>query len=99
MSWEQRGNRRYYYRKRREGDRVISEYVGAGELAETAVAIDALEREIRRAERQRRAERRALDAQIDEVCDLIRALTFAELLVSGYHTHKGQWRRRRHVRS
>jgi predicted proteasome-type protease len=97
MSWEQRGDRRYYYRKRRDGDRVISEYVGAGELAETAAALDALEREARRAERQSRQEARALDAQIDEVCDLIRALTYAELLVAGYHTHKGQWRRKRHV--
>ena len=97
MSWERRGNRRYYYRKRREGDRVFSEYVGAGDLAETAATLDALEREFRRAERQRREELRALDAQIDEVCDLIRALTYAALLVSGYHTHKGQWRRKRHV--
>jgi hypothetical protein len=97
MSWEGRGNRRYYYRKRRDGDRVVSEYVGAGELAQTAAILDALEREIRRAERQKREEARALDAQIDEVCDLNRALTYAALLVAGYHTHKGQWRRKRDV--
>jgi len=97
VAWEQRGNRRYYYRKRRDGDRVISEYVGAGELAETAAAIDALEREIRRAERQRRAQLRALDAQIAQVCDLIRALTDAVLLINDYHTHKGQWRKKRYA--
>ena len=76
MNWEQRGNRRYYYRKRRHGDRVISEYVGAGELAEAAANLDALERELRQAERQIREELRALDAQVDEVCDLARSIMF-----------------------
>ena len=97
MSWEQRGNRRYYYRKRRQGGRVVSEYVGAGELAGAAAALDALEREIRRAERQRRAQLRALDAQIAQVCDLIRALTDAVLLINDYHTHKVQWRKKRYA--
>jgi hypothetical protein len=97
MTWEQRGNRRYYYRKCRQGGRVVSEYVGAGELAGAAAALDALEREIRRAERQRRAQLRALDAQIAQVCDLIRALTDAVLLINDYHTHKGQWRKKRYA--
>ena len=97
MSWEGRGDRRYYYNKRRVGDHVISEYVGAGELAQAAAALDTLEREIRRAAREQRQADRALDAQVDQVCDLIRALTCAALLVSGHHTHKGQWRRKRYV--
>ncbi len=97
MSWEQRGNRRYYYRKRRHGDRVISEYVGAGELVEITADLDALERELRHAERQKRAADRALDAHIDRVCSLIRALTYSVLLINDYHTHKGQWRQKRHV--
>ena len=97
MSWERRGDRRYYYRKRRQGDRVISEYVGAGELAEACAALDTLEREVRRAARERRRADRALDAQVGQACDFIRALTCAALLVSGYHTHKGQWRKKRHV--
>ena len=97
MSWEGRHNRRYYYRKRRQGDRVISEYVGAGELAEACAALDTLEGEIRRAARERRRADRALDARVDQACDFIRALTCAALLVGGYHTHKGQWRKKRHV--
>ena len=97
MSWEKRGDRRYYYRKRRQGDRVISEYVGAGELAEACAALDALEREVRRAARERRQAERALDAQVGQACDLIRALTCAALLVTGHHTHKGQWRKKRYV--
>ena len=96
MSWEKRGDRRYYYRKRRVGDRVISEYVGAGDLGEIAAAADDLERDLRRAMREQRRADRALDAGVDEVCDLIRALTCAVLLVNDYHTHKGQWRKKRH---
>ena len=97
MTWEQRGNRRYYYRKRRHGRHVVSEYVGAGEFAGAVAALDALEREVRRTERQRRAQLRALDAQVGQVCDLIRALTDAVLLVNDYHTHKGQWRKKRYA--
>ena len=97
MAWEKRGNKRYYYRKRRQGGRVVSEYVGAGELAETCAQLDALERQLRQAERQRLQELRALDAQLNHVCDLIRALTYAALLTTGHHTHKGQWRKKRHV--
>ena len=97
MSWEKRGDRRYYYNKRRVGDRVISEYVGAGEFAQVCAALDALKREMRHAQRERRRADRALDAQVDQVCDLIRALTGAALLVAGHHTHKGQWRKRRYV--
>ena len=97
MAWERRGNRHYYYRKRRHGGCVLSEYLGAGELAQTAAALDSLERDLRQAEREERQAHRALDAQVDEVIDLFRALTHALLLTAGYHTHKGQWRKRRHA--
>jgi hypothetical protein len=97
MSWERRGNQHYYYRKRRRGRRVVSEYVGAGELAQAAAASDALERELRRAERRQWESLRALDAQVDEVCHLIRALTWGLLLATGHHTHKGQWRKKHHA--
>ena len=33
MAWEERNGKSYYYQKRREGDRVVSEYIGTGELA------------------------------------------------------------------
>jgi hypothetical protein len=98
MGWEQRSNQRYYYRKRRQGDRVVSEYVGTGELAAAAATLDALERELRQAERQRWAAIREADAQVQEICDLIQALVQAALLATGHHTHKGQWRKKRHDR-
>jgi hypothetical protein len=94
MSWERRRNRHYYYRKRRQGDRVISEYVGAGDLAQAAAALDDLEAQLRRRLRQERQAGRALDAQVADACDLIRALTYALLLTTGHHTHKGQWRKK-----
>lgn len=95
MPWEKRHQKSYYYRKRRQGDRVISEYIGTGELAETVAHLDQSLRQARQAEREARAALQALDAEVDHVCDLIRALTHACLLAAGFHTHKGQWRKKR----
>ena len=95
MAWEQRANQRYYYRKRRDGPCVVSEYVGTGELAEIAAALDALEREAGQARRRRWAAIRAFDAQVDQACDLVQALARGALLVAGHHLHKGQWRKAR----
>ena len=54
MAWEDRGGNRYYYRKRWEGGRCVSEYLGAGELAEALATLDAYDRTAR--ERVRAAE-------------------------------------------
>ncbi len=37
MPWESRGDNRYYYRKRREGRRVLSEYLAPGATACTVM--------------------------------------------------------------
>ena len=99
MGWERRGDNLYYYRKRREGGHVVSEYVGRGEVAELIADLDMLEKARREAERedwrQEQAEITTLDQMLDEVEGVIRTLTRAYLLAAGYHTHKGQWRRRR----
>lgn len=98
MGLETRGNRLYYYRKRREGDRVVSEYVGAGALAQAMAKIDAQKRHERDAERaQLQAEREhfaEVDKLIDEAGLVVRTLTRATLQTSGFYRHKGQWRRR-----
>jgi hypothetical protein len=78
---------------------VVSEYIGAGTLAEACATLDELERTERTLERElvkaEAREDRALVAELDSVGDLIRAVTHATLLVAGYHTHGGQWRRKR----
>ena len=100
MGWEKRGHRLYYYRKRREGRRVVSEYVGAGPLSKAIAELDALDQGRRGYERERQRlaleEERAVDEELDRLDDLVGALTHAVLLANSYHTHKGQWRKRRH---
>ncbi len=99
MAWEKRGNREYYYQKRREGDRVISEYIGSGRFALLIAKKNKLEQE--RRWQKRIAERAAHDAdralvrEVDRISRLVQTLTAAVLLTNGYHTHKGQWRKRR----
>jgi hypothetical protein len=99
MGWEKRNGRRYYYRKERRGDTVRSVYVGTGAYAEAVADLNAvgrMKRAHRRAEwrqtkaRHKRTERAVLDAERG-----IRALRDAALIASGYHTHKGTWRKSR----
>jgi hypothetical protein len=85
----------YYYDKRREGDRVVSQYVGSGlvaDLAQKRAEIDKRQREAARAERMSIAE---IDRRMGEFSELVDLLVKAELLTLGYHQHKRQWRRRR----
>lgn len=99
MAWENRNGRQYYYRKRRVGRRVISEYQGGGAFGALFAELDEYDRDQARA--KRRAERRemtrwmACDQEVNRVLDLCTDLASAALLVSGFHTHKGQWRRMR----
>ena len=77
----------------------MSEYVGSGPLAELLAEADVLDRAERtercEAEQREREGLRVLDRQADDVAELVRALTCGVLLVTGHHTHKGQWRKRR----
>lgn len=99
MGWEERKGNWYYYQKRRIGERVVSEYIGRGELANLVARLDGIDR--MRSEDKRRkmqSEQEELDtqkAQVYDVFTLIRSLTHAALLASNYHMHKGQWRKRR----
>ena len=103
MGWEKRGNNLYYYRKHRVGSRVVSEYVGCGELAEYAAMLDEMERERRGLERrkERLATERmlrdltAVDKELSGIEDSIRLLTRAYMVADGFHSHKGQWRKKR----
>ncbi len=100
MGWEVRnGAGPYYYRSVRSGDRVKKEYVGGGRLGQVAAKIDETER-LRRTEEAAywEAERERLErsaAFLHELEEAAKVLVRAHLLASGFHQHKGQWRRQR----
>ena len=99
MAWETRGNRPYYYRKQRIGGHVYSEYVGADPVAQMLAILDQEERDrlakARAAELEAQKADLAIDRELDQLGDLIRDITAAALVTSGYHTHAGQWRKAR----
>lgn len=102
MGLERRGNRFYYYRKRRKGRTVVSEYVAGGAEAELLTQLETLYRE--REEAARADEMRRISEQCAAGEDAIRALITANrtmlkaaFLTNDYHTHKRQWRRIRRI--
>jgi hypothetical protein len=101
MAWDVRaGGKKYYYRSRRDAERVSRQYFGAGLLAEMAAEIDAEKRAKRREFAARfRAEKARLEpfdqsiVQLDKITDLVLA---AMMVAAGFHrTNYGPWRRRR----
>jgi hypothetical protein len=99
VAWERRGGNLYYYRCEREGGRVRKRYVGTGEEAELIVHADAalrLAREQRQAREGAELERmEALCAPLEELSEAAGVLARAQLVASGYHRRKGEWRRAR----
>jgi hypothetical protein len=99
MGWEDRNGKRYYYRKRREGRRVVSEYIGSGFMGELAEDMDLVDRaENHQARQLWKTTKQSADAiasQARQVEKVTQAMTRALLLLSGYHVHKRQWRKRR----
>lgn len=102
MGWETRDGRgRYYTRSRREGGRVVREYVGTGATAEAIAHLDALVRERRAAERSAWSRERSftddLTAAVLAFNALGEALARAALMAASYHRHhRRAWRKRRH---
>lgn len=99
MAWQERNGKRYYYRSKRRGGQVVTEYAGTGSAGESEALLDELERarqEAERAEWQRQIEAdAALDQEIAEYALAVRRTVAAVLLASGYHRPKRQWRLRR----
>jgi hypothetical protein len=95
MAVERRGNNLYYYAKRREGERVVSEYVGKGETVDFWSYIAESRKQERRLIQQAHRIDANLEAEINQYCRAVDLMVKAELISMGYHQHKGQWRRRR----
>jgi len=92
----------YWYRSRRNGPQVETEYLGSGVLGELSAHLDATQQEERREKREAmqalRDEQAAIDRQLDAAAAALGGLVGAILEGVGYHKHKGQWRKRRHGR-
>lgn len=104
MSWEQRGDRRYYYRHEWVAGRAVRIYAGAGAAGEQAADDDAQRRaqaeSDARFERQLEQRRVAAEAPLAELCQQTDKLVHACLLAAGYHQHdRSSWRRRRERRN
>lgn len=99
MAIESRGTGQYYYRKKRIGSRVVSEYCGAGYVGELMQMVDDQDRQEAQERRQAWQDTvdadKELDAQLDEVTALVNAYAGALMLASGYHQHRRQWRKQR----
>ena len=100
MGWESRPNGgRYYTRSRREGGRVVREYVGSGRKGELAAAADAARRAEREAERAAiraaREQAEAIDAALANLHRTVDLLTRGALLAARFERYKRQWRKRR----
>lgn len=91
---------KYYYRPKREGGKVISEYMGTGFYADLAAEQDKQEQARTKAKRElflrQAAEQDEIDTMVDMVSGAYDALVDAVLLVNGYRQHKrSEWRLRR----
>jgi hypothetical protein len=99
MGWEERRGRPYYYRSVREGKHVRKQYCGSGALGQLVAQLDELERLQRKEEEASwKEEREHLERSagfLRELEEVVKILTRAELLVSGFHKRKGEWRRQR----
>jgi hypothetical protein len=98
MGWEQRGNHWYYYRKKRDGSRVKSIYVGCGEIADMISQFQSSSSVLEKLARRTKG---ANEIQSEKVVLLfeqaIQLLMQAALITSGFHSHHRQWRRMRNV--
>ncbi|GIW86685.1 MAG: hypothetical protein KatS3mg108_1009 [Isosphaeraceae bacterium] len=98
MGWKTINGRRYYYKCRRVGGRVVTEYYGGGEAGAVMAhlqRLDNLDRaEARDDERARRQEDRDLDDALDALVAEARSQADALIEAAGYYRHRRQWRRR-----
>jgi hypothetical protein len=96
MAWVTKGKRRYYYRSRRVGGRVVREYYGCGPLAEMAAHLMDMRRRARTARDREAAQFDDVDAGFRQLHAHLDRAAAAHLLAAGYYRHdRGPWRKRR----
>jgi hypothetical protein len=99
MAWEMRGKSTYYYRTGRVGKKVCRDYMGCGSEAQLSAELDVQRRERCQAERAGWAdfvsEVQAADGSVADLNRHCQLLASAVFLISGFHNHNGEWRRRR----
>lgn len=99
MGYEKRGGNEYYYRKRRVNGRVVSQYIGGGDLARFTYELDQADRELERIDQADRQEARTesilLDKQVEIDLKTINEAIESELVNAGYHKVTGLWRKKR----
>jgi hypothetical protein len=100
MALVKRANTDHYYRSVRVGQKVKRVYVGCGEKARLAAAVDEhcrLRQQMDRCKLGADRERwEAACATLDELIAVTDLLVTAVLLAEGfYQHHQGEWRRRR----
>jgi hypothetical protein len=100
MPWDQRGEKRYYYRYSWQNGRAVRIYCGTGEIAELAATADALlqvQREMdARKWKQEQKRRAAAEALLEELSKQADLLARATLIVAGFHQHnRSAWRLKR----
>jgi hypothetical protein len=92
--WDQRGNRRYFYRAVRTNGKPRRLYLGAGAAGERAAAEDQRCRQQRQAAdaawEAELAELRKIDALVEMFCRMTEMLLAAELMAANYHKHGGE---------
>ena len=101
MGWESRsGGRRYYYRAKKVGRRVVKTYLGGPGVGEHAESEDAQRTALQAEQRERDRDLVAVFDRMGPLLDLvdaaIDAVTREAFEESGfYRHHRGEWRRRR----
>jgi hypothetical protein len=95
MGWESRGNNKYYYRKKRVGGHVHSIYKGDATMGQASERADQRKRLKGIEDKIKLCEYMKFDQRINEVNDNLDLIVNSMLLISGYHIHKGAWRKKR----
>lgn len=102
MGWEYRNGKRYYYEKTRENGKVVSRYIGAGQLAPLIAEVNRLDQQRRQLERFKAQQARAEFAELARAPEALTLLleqahqaVAQALQAAGYHQHKRQWRKKR----